>query len=69
MQMSIIDYLLVLALLATAFYALYATLLRRPYASPHNRQTRKSTPSDMKRRRSTNAISMRRDATLHAFSR
>jgi len=67
--MSIIDYLLVLALLTAAFYGLYAGILRWPYARPHNRETRKSKQANTERPRATNAISMRQDAALHAFSR
>ena len=69
MQMSIIDYLLVFALLTTALYALYAILFRWPYPHPDDRGTRKSTQANAEGRSSPTAKSMRQDAALHAFSR
>lgn len=67
MQMSIIDYLLILALLTAALYTLYAALLRGRHTPPEKRE--KSKPVEVERRHFRNTTSMRQDAALHAFSR
>lgn len=70
MQLSIIDYLLILALLTAALYTLSAALLRwlhTPVGIPEKRK--ESKPVEIERRRFTNTASMRQDAALHAFSR
>ena len=70
MQMIIIDYLLILALLTAALYTLYGALLRwlhTPVGTPEKRK--ESKPVGVERRRFANTTSTRRDAALHAFSR
>jgi hypothetical protein len=68
MQMSLIDYLLLFALLIAAFYALYAAPSRRAYVRPLIRE-RKSKQANAERRRPPNLRSLRQDAAFYAFSR